>query len=61
MARMPVTAPPIRARATSGLPNGHDASKHLVIEAEPVKESDRVEPGRFFGGSAGPKDKDGQG
>ncbi len=42
-------------------PNGHDSSKDLVIEAEPVKESDRVEPGRFFGGAAGAKDKDPKG
>jgi acetyl-CoA carboxylase carboxyl transferase subunit beta len=38
-------------------PNGHDTAKDLVIEAEPVRESDRVDTGRFFGGAAGTKDK----
>jgi acetyl-CoA carboxylase carboxyl transferase subunit beta len=39
-------------------PNGHDTSKDLVIEAEPVKEDDRVDSGRFFGGATGQKERD---
>ena len=42
-------------------PNGHGTSEELVIEAEPVKEGDRVDSGRFFSSTANAKEKDGKG